>query len=230
MQNINNFNTEEELIKSVAQLIVKNAAEQIAFKNKFTIALSGGNTPIALFKLLASPSFAAQINWKRVFIFWVDERCVPLDDTENNAYNAYLHLLNHVPLPKQNIFRIPVEETPINAAIYYEATIKIFFKSDIPSFDMILLGMGDDGHTASLFPNSALLNDEKKLVSEVFVANKNSWRVTLMPSCINNAKHKIFLVNGTQKKQMLKKVLHTEKNISLYPAQLITNAIWFVCV
>jgi 6-phosphogluconolactonase len=230
MNKITNFNTAELLAEAAANYFIKLANAHIEKKGKFTIALSGGNTPMALYKLLASPTFNLQIDWKKVFVFWGDERCVPLDNSDNNAFNAKNSFLNKIKIPAKNIFVIPVDETPINAAIYYEATIKIFFKTDKPVFDLILLGMGDDGHTASLFPYSSILQEKNKLVKEVFLADKNAWRVSLTEPIINAAMHKLFLIAGKSKSAILDIVLHGEKNIEKYPAQMIENAEWFVSV
>jgi 6-phosphogluconolactonase len=230
MNTVTHFNTLELLSQAAANYFVKLANDNIEKKGKFTVALSGGNTPMALYQLLSSPIFITQIDWKKVFIFWGDERCVALDSSENNSFNAKNILLDKVPIPKKNIFVIPVDETPVNAAIYYEATIKIFFKTDKPVFDLILLGMGDDGHTASLFPYSSILQEKNKLVKEVFLEAKNVWRVSLTQPIINAATYKLFLVAGKSKASILDTILHGEKDIEKYPAQMIENAEWFVAV
>jgi 6-phosphogluconolactonase len=228
MNTITNFDNSELLAEAAANYFVKLANTCIEKKGKFTVALSGGNTPMALYKLLASPTFSNQLDWKKAFIFWGDERCVALDSNENNAFHAKNIFLNNIKIPSKNIFVIPVDETPVNAAIYYEATIKIFFKTDRPIFDLILLGMGDDGHTASLFPYTSILQEKSKLVKEVFLADKNVWRVSLTAPIINQAAHKLFLIAGKSKATMLDIVLHGKKDIEKYPAQMIENAEWFV--
>jgi 6-phosphogluconolactonase len=231
MQNlISYFDSAALLAKAAADYFVKLSNEAIETKGKFTVALSGGSTPAAMFKILATTEYADIINWKKVYIFWGDERCVPLDSEDNNAFNAKNILLNKVPIPSKNIFIIPVNETPVNAAIYYEATLKISFKTDKPIFDLVLLGMGDDGHTASLFPCTTILQEKNKLVKEVFLADKNVWRISLTEPIINAAKHKLFLVAGTAKANMLDIILHGEKDLEKYPAQMIENAEWFVSV
>lgn len=230
MNKITHFNTAELLAEAAADYFVKLANENIEKKGKFTVALSGGNTPMALYKLLASPTFSHLIDWKKVFVFWGDERFVALDSNENNAFNAKNIFLHKIKIPAKNIFVISVNETPVNAAIYYEATIKIFFKTDKPVFDLILLGMGDDGHTASLFPYTSILKEKDKLVKEVFLAEKNVWRVSLTEPIINAAMHKLFLIVGKSKSAMLDIIMHGEKNIEKYPAQMIENAEWFVSV
>jgi 6-phosphogluconolactonase len=230
MNKITHFDTAELLAEAAANYFVMLANENIEKKGKFTVALSGGSTPVALYKLLASPTFNHIIDWKKVFVFWGDERCVPLDSIDNNAFNAKNVLLSKIKIPAKNIFIIPVDDTPVNAAIYYEATIKIFFKTDKPVFDLILLGMGDDGHTASLFPYTSILQEKNKLVKEVFLADKNVWRVSLTEPIINVATHKLFLIAGKAKATMLDIILNGEKDIEKYPAQMIENAEWFVSV
>ena len=228
MNTVTHFDTPELLATAAANYFVQLSNEAIADKGKFTVALSGGSTPAALFALLATDEYSNKIDWKKIYFFWGDERCVALDSTENNAFNAKNILLSKVPIPKKNIFIIPVDETPVNAAIYYEATIKIFFKTDKPIFDLILLGMGDDGHTASLFPYTAILHEKNKLVKEVFLTEKNAWRISLTEPIINAAKNKLFLVAGKAKFEMLEIIWNEEKDIAKYPAQMIENAEWFV--
>lgn len=230
MNKVTQFDNAELLANAAANYFVKLTHEKIEKKGKFNVALSGGNTPMALYQLLATPSFSNKIDWKKVFIFWGDERCVAFDSSDNNAFNAKNILLDKVPIPKKNIFIIPVDETPVNAAIYYEATIKIFFKTDKPVFDLILLGLGDDGHTASLFPYSSILQEKNKLVKEVFLAEKNTWRVSLTAPIINAASHKLILVVGKVKAPILDIILLRQKDYEKYPAQMIEEAEWFVAV
>ncbi len=228
MNTITNFNSPNLLAEAAANYFVKLANECIDTKGKFTVALSGGSTPTAMYHLLTTTTFSNAIDWKKVFVFWGDERCVPLNDSDNNAFNAKQVFLNSVNIPAQNIFVIPTNETPKNAAIYYEATLKIFFKIDKPIFDLILLGMGDDGHTASLFPYTTILHENQKLVSEVFVKNKNTWRVSFTAPLINSATHKLFLVEGKAKENIFKIVTKGDKDVEKYPSQIVEDAEWFV--
>lgn len=228
MNNVIYFDNADILAKAAAEYFIKLAAEAIQLKGKFTVALSGGNTPSAMYTLLSTDFYSNQLEWKNIYFFWGDERCVPLNDKNNNGYNIKNILLDKVSVPKKNIFIIPVDESPVNAAIYYEATIKIFFKTDKPVFDLILLGMGDNGHTASLFPNTSILQEEKALVKEVYVDEIKMNRVSFTAPLINNAKHILFLVTGKEKQQMLKTVLEGKYEPEKYPAQMIKNAEWFV--
>ena len=181
-----------------------------------------------MYKLLSTEFYINRIDWKNIYFFWGDERCVALSDKNNNSYNAKNILLDKVSIPKKNIFIIPVDESPVNAAIYYEATIKIFFKTDKPVFDLILLGMGDNGHTASLFPNTTILQEAKALVKEVYVDEIKMDRISFTAPLINSAKHILFLVTGKEKQHMLKTVLEGKYEPEKYPAQMIKNAEWFV--
>lgn len=228
MNKVTHFDNAALLAKATAEYFIKVAMEAIELKGKFTVALSGGNTPAAMYKLLATDFYSQQIDWKKCYFFWGDERCVPLTDKDNNSFNAKNIFLDKVSVPKKNIFVIPVDESPVNAAIYYEATIKIFFKTDKPVFDLILLGMGDNGHTASLFPYTTILQETKSLVKEVYVSEVRMHRISFTSPLINNAKHILFLVTGNNKQSMLKKILEGAYKPDEYPAQLIKNAEWFV--
>ncbi len=230
MNKITVFNNTELLAKAAAEYFIKLSSEAIQLNGKFTVALSGGTTPGAMYNLLATDFYCSQVDWKNCYFFWGDERCVPLNDKDNNSFNARNILLDKVPVPKKNVFVIPVDESPKNAAIYYEATLKIFFKSDKPVFDLILLGMGSNGHTASLFPHTSILNETKALVKKVYVEEVKMNRVSFTAPLINNAKHILFLVAGKDKETMLKKVLEGEFKPEEYPAQLIKNAEWFLNV
>ena len=228
MNKISKFNNAELLTKAAAAYFIQLANDAIQLKGKFIVALSGGNTPADMYKLLATDFYSQQVDWKKCYFFWGDERCVPLTDNDNNSFNAKKMLLDKVPVPKKNIFVIPVDESPVNAAIYYEATIKIFFKTDNPVFDLILLGMGDNGHTASLFPHTTILQEKKSLVKEVFVKEINMHRISFTVPLINNAKQVLFLVSGADKKEMLDIILNGKYEPEKFPAQLIKNAAWFI--
>lgn len=230
MRKISVFENSEALSKAAADFIVSLAAKQIAENGKFSIALSGGNTPSQLFELLATAAYNKAVDWKNTFVFWGDERCVPVDDERNNSYVAKELLLNNVKIPAENIFIVPVKMAPVKAAHYYEQTLKIFFKTQLPSFDLILLGMGDNGHTASLFPKTPILLEKTALVKEVYVKELNMNRVSFTAPLINNAKNILFLVAGKDKASMLHTVLDGKENIEKYPAQMIKagKVFWYV--
>lgn len=217
------------LAAAIAHLIVTESKKAILQKGYFTIALSGGNTPAVLYQLLATETFSKNIDWKKVFIFFSDERFVPHSSNESNYKMADDILLSKIPIPKKNISGIKTENiSPLKSAIAYEKEVKKYVNASKP-FNFILLGIGDEGHTASLFPNSPLLKEKRKLVSGIYVEDKSMWRITFTLPLINKAKNVAFLVAGTSKKEIVKTVL-TGKGKKL-PASLVQpvgNLYWFL--
>ncbi len=223
-KNIQTFQNAEALFKAAAEFIIDAANRSVEAKGKFTIALSGGHTPEQLYSLLAEKPFSEQMPWKNTFVFWGDERCVPLNDERNNAHMAISLLLAKVDIPSSNIHRIHSALTPAAAAIEYEKEIHHFFKDNPPAIDLILLGLGEDGHTASLLPNTEVLHETMHLVKEVLSAEQNIFRVTMTVPMINQAKNILFLITGKQKAGILKDVLNLSGSRIHYPAQLISPA------
>lgn len=233
MNKISVFDTEELVSVAAADFIADLCRKSIENSGKFTIALSGGSTPDKLFVLLANPPYNNVIDWKNTFIFWGDERYLPESDANNNSHQSKKLLLNNVPVPAENIFVVPVKMTPPKAAIHYEQTLKLFFKNQHPAFDLILLGMGDNGHTASLFPHSSILKEKTALVKEVFVKEVEMYRISFTASLINHAKNILFLVTGKKKASMLHTVIDGKKEVEKYPAQMIkaeagNHLYWFI--
>jgi 6-phosphogluconolactonase len=233
MNKISIFDNDDLLSKAAADFIFSLSQKAIAERGRFTIALSGGSTPSKLFALMAEPPYSSEMNWKQTFVFWGDERYVPLDDERNNSHIAKKLLLSNVHIPAENIFVVPVKMPPAKAAQHYEKTIRIFFKEELPVFDLILLGMGDNGHTASLFPHTAIIDEKNALVKDVYVEEVQMQRISFTAPLINHAKNIVFLVAGKAKAAMLKKVLEGEKNIQQYPAQMIkaskgNHLYWFL--
>ena len=218
-ENTDNLNTQ------LADLFVEKATNAIKTKGKFTVALTGGSSPAELHRLLAPDAYKNKINWNKVFVFWGDERWVPLNDEKSNAGAAIKDFLNHIPIPKENI-------EPQVYAKEYEAILEDHLElGDI--FDLIILGMGDDGHTASLFPNQEIILKEKeKKVAAYFLAPQDMYRITLTAPLINKAKQIVFIVFGEKKSNALYEVLQGERNSNLYPSQLINeddgNVTWMV--
>jgi len=215
------FENGEAFIKAVADFIIAIANNAVAKNEKFTIALSGGNTPNKLYSLLATDAYSKQMPWKNTFVFWGDERCVALSDEQNNAHVAISLLLDKVGIPPLNIFPIPVNLSPEEAATQYEQTIKSFFGNETPAFDLILLGLGENAHTASLFPGTDVLNERKHWVKEVYVDEQKMFRVTMTVPLINLANNIAFLLTGKSKAEVLKTVLTAPYQPEKYPAQLI---------
>ncbi|MBL8152577.1 MAG: 6-phosphogluconolactonase [Anaerolineae bacterium] len=223
----------DALAVEAAHRIVTTAQEAIHENGRFSLALSGGSTPERLYRLLAGKPFAEQIDWAKVYVFWGDERCVPPDHPDSNYRMAHEALLAHVPIPAGQIHRIYGEDDPGEAAQAYEKALREFCGDGPPRLDLILLGMGDDGHTASLFPHSAALDaPPDRWVVENLIPTKQVWRVTLTASAINAARQVIFLVSGPEKAERLQQVLHSPYRPHDLPAQLIHPAngklLWLV--
>jgi 6-phosphogluconolactonase len=224
------------LTKLAADGVVFWSKKAIERRGRFHMALSGGSTPKALFELLASAHYAPQIFWERVHVWWGDERDVPATHVDSNYKMAHDALLGKVPIPPANIHRVRCELGVEHAAAHYETEIKFAFNvikideetgaildgAGWPVFDLVLLGMGDDGHTASLFPETDLLDETLRLVSSHFVEKVGMRRVTFTTPLINAADSVIFLVSGASKAAMLKNVLLGELQPKRWPAQLIT--------
>ena len=215
------YNTTEEINTKAANLFVESAQKAIAEKGKFTAVLTGGSSPAGIYKLLASDDYKTKIDWSKVFIFWGDERWVPLNDDLSNAKMSYNTLLSHVPIPSENIFEMYNDGvTPEDFAVTYEQSIKTVLGEE-GKFDLILLGMGDDGHTASLFPGEAVLNEQNKWVDAYYLAPQKMHRITLTAPLINKAEKIVVVAFGEKKAPALKEVSTGTYNPALYPMQLI---------
>lgn len=199
----------ETLNEAAASLIVEIGSRNLQSNDKFSIALAGGSTPTALYQLLASDEFKNQLDWSKTLVFFGDERCVSPDAAESNYRMANDALLARVPLPPENIFRLRGEIEPEKSAAEYEAVIKKTLGDDA-RFDLILLGIGDDGHTASLFPQTGALRETEKLVAANWVEKLNANRLTLTFRAINSAKNVLFLVAGAKKAETVKRVFSGE--------------------
>jgi 6-phosphogluconolactonase len=188
----------------------------------FSVALSGGSTPKAMFSILAEKPYAGRLPWRSIRFFWGDERAVQPDHADSNYRMADQTLLSKVAVPGENIYRIPAEdEDHERAAANYSATLRTFFSAEWPRFDLIFLGMGADGHTASLFPGTSALQANDRIVAANYVEKFQSHRITLTTASINNARNVIFLVAGEDKSPALKEVIDGERNPGKYPSQLI---------
>ncbi len=218
------------LSQAAAQIFIESAAQAIAERSHFLAALSGGSTPTPLYRLLVD----APIDWPRVHIFWGDERCVPVDDPGNNYAQAREVLLAHVPIPADNVHRVQSELEPASAARAYAATLSGFCEPprEWPRFDLVLLGMGDDGHTASLFPGSPVDEAEPVIAVTAHYQDRPANRVSLTPRVINDARRIVFLVSGQSKSETLANVLMADYHPETLPAQRIRpidgKLIWLV--
>jgi len=212
----------EAISHRAAFLFVKAAKDAIDRSTRFVVALSGGSTPRRLYTLLGSAEYSPQIDWQKVHIFWVDERCVPKDHEESNFKTVFDRLLSKVPLPDGNIHRIRGEEEPDQAARDYEEDLQRFFgMSELPMFDLVILGMGEDGHTASLFPGSKSLEENDRLAVPVYLEKPHRDRITLTFLVLNNADQILFLISGRSKAAVLSEIIEAGHQKDPYPAGLI---------
>ena len=209
----------DTLVAGAAELIADLAERAIAERGRFTIALAGGGTPKPVYVRLATPEFAVRIDWTKVQVFFGDERCVPPEDTQSNYHMARGALLDHVPIPAANVHRMPGEQPPEQAAASYEAELRKNFPND--GFDLILLGMGDNGHTASIFPGLPAITEASHWVLAQYVEVVAMWRLTLTPAAINAARNVAFLVSGAGKAEMLERVLQGPPDPIVLPSQVI---------
>jgi len=211
------------LSQQAALLIVRLASESVVTHGRFTIALSGGSTPRKSYNLLAGEPYRSQIDWALVEVFLGDERCVPADDAESNFRMAHETLLSKVPIAEKQIHRMPADQPDRQAAAqdYVIEMQRVFGTAGIPSFDLIQLGMGPEGHTASLFPHSAALREQERLVVPVTTPKPPPDRLTFTPPLLNAAQHVLFLVTGSDKAQAVHQVIEGEYNPDEYPAQIV---------
>lgn len=218
---IQTYPTSDELARAAAEHFAELAREAIADHGHFSVALAGGSTPRATYEILATVEFAQKINWERVYVFWSDERLVPPEHEDSNYRMAFDALLNLAPIPADNIHRILGETKPQDAARTYQEGIREFFNPRSPSFDLILLGMGDDGHTASIFPGTMAVYEDSLHVMAHFVEKLEAWRVTFTPRLINTADNVTILVSGERKARRLRQVLVGPYQPEVLPAQVV---------
>jgi 6-phosphogluconolactonase len=221
-----------ELSRQSAERFSQLAVESVESARRITVALSGGSTPQHLYSLLASPDYKDQIPWSNVELFWGDERCVPPDHPESNFRMAQEALLSKIKIPPQNIHRMRGEQETQAAAAEYEKELQKIFglnSGALPRFDLILLGIGEDGHTASLFPGSEALNETKHLVVAPFVAKLNSYRLSLTLPVLNNAANVWFLVMGASKADAVKQALSASSDLPAARVQPVNGHLtWYI--
>lgn len=221
--------TRSDAARALATQFTTLAETAYNARSRFTVALSGGSSPLDAYRLLATDEFASSVNWAQVYVFWGDERCVPLDHPDNNAHAAREALLDHVPLPVGNTFRVQTHLPPEEAAQDYETTLREFFLKrvgvSVPRFDLVILGMGSDGHTASLFSGTAAMGEKERWVVANHVPQLDSWRVTLTYPAVNAAANVIFYAVGEDKADTLKRALTPPQAASdLLPVHLVRPA------
>jgi 6-phosphogluconolactonase len=235
LPDIRKLTTPQELFEAAAEEVVRAANQAVTERGRFTIALSGGSTPKNLYTLLATNA-RTSLPWDRMYFFWSDERHVPPDDPESNYRMAEEAILSKIPVAAGNVFRVPAENPDAAAAAEaYEQTLRKFFAVEagqVPRFDLILLGMGPDGHTASLFPETAALREKSRLVVANRVEKLKTSRITFTLPLLNAARCVAFLVSGTDKASALHEVLEGNAQGEQYPAKLVQpgdgKLIWFL--
>jgi 6-phosphogluconolactonase len=215
------LNSQSELVNAAAERIVEIIVAATTEHGRCTLALAGGGTPRDVYALLATENYRSRVDWSKVYLFWGDERTVPPDHPDSNFRMANESLISHIAIPPGNIFRMCGEIEPVVAATEYEKLLKLYFGDPIPQFDLILLGLGEDGHTASLFPGTTAVDERLRPVVSVFVPKLNTHRITLTLPVINNALHVMFIVAGKSKAEIALKVIKSEKPTKELPATLV---------
>jgi 6-phosphogluconolactonase len=215
------FKEEKQVLEALADFIVAASKKAIKDHGEFNIALSGGSSPRKLYELLATYAYRNQVEWKNVFFFFGDERYVPLDDKNSNYLMAERALFEPLSISHEQVFAVNTALTPAEAARDYEVRMLNHFSKGNCRFDLILLGLGDNSHTASLFPYTKVLHEKKALVKEIFVDEVNMYRITFTAPLINAAHTVVFLVYGAGKAEAVHHILKDPTNVEAFPAQLI---------
>ena len=215
------FDDKEIMSEQLASWIESLVQDTLKKQDLFTLVLSGGGTPKLLFEKLASDKYKDKIDWKRVHIFWGDERVVPFEDDRNNAKMAYDILINHINVPPEQVHIMRTDIEPKLAAEEYQKILHHYFDNTSNSFDLVLLGMGDDGHTLSLFPGSPIIEEHERWVNSVYNEQQKMYRITLMPAIVNKASNIAFMVEGAKKANVLQQVIEGPYIPMKLPAQII---------
>jgi 6-phosphogluconolactonase len=223
------------LAMAAADMFADHARTCISERGSFAVAISGGSTPRAMNKLLASELYHDTMPWDKTHIFWVDERCVPEDDRASNYGNAKTDFINLVPIPKDNVHPLPVNVPPEEGKRRYEHELREFFqltKAMFPVFDMMFLGMGRDGHTASLFPGQTSLSENKQLILIVKGGEPDVSRLTMTFPVLNNSRQTVILVSGKEKAAVMKRVFSNRSDSGHLPIQMVqprrSELIWML--
>ena len=210
-----------ELSVELAEWITATIENVLANQERFTWVVTGGNSPKALYELLATDPYRGRIDWTRLHIFWGDERAVSFEDDRNNAKMTYVHLLNSVPVVASQVHVMRTDIDPQQSALEYEKILRSYFNDQGNTFDLVLSGMGDDGHTLSLFPGTAVIHETNAWVSAFYLESQKMFRITLTAPVVNRAAKVAFLTFGSGKAHALYEVLEGNKNVDLYPSQII---------
>ncbi len=220
-KNIHIYPNKKKLVAATAERMVDSVEKAIVENGLCNIALSGGNTPGGVFSLLASSPYRDRVDWNKLHVFWGDERMVPPEHNDSNFKMARETLLDHVAIPDDNVHRIRGEIAPEQAAENYAALLNNHFKTGLPRFDIILLGLGEDGHTASLFPGTDVVEERERYVVAVFVPKLDSWRVTLALPVLSAAREIYFLVSGRSKSDIIQRIMSMKEPSKEFPATMV---------
>jgi 6-phosphogluconolactonase len=211
----------EGLAKFAAEQVAQILSRAIKERKSASLVLSGGETPRRVYQILGSSSFGSPVEWDRVQFYFGDERMVPPDHPDSNYGMARRELFEHLPIPADNIHRIPGELTPEKAALEYANDLHTMYSGEIPRFDCVMLGIGEDGHTASLFAGTDALNERKRSAVALFVPRLRTWRVSLTFPVINNAREIVFLAEGEKKASIVQKVIESAAPSPDIPATMV---------
>lgn len=215
------FENADALLPALADFVVTEAKRSIEKQGRFSFVLSGGSSPKKLYELLASEQYRRKVEWERVFFFFGDERYVPATHADSNFRMSKEALFDPLKIADRQIFRMNTDLSPAAGAQAYEKDVRAFFSGKPVRFDLVLLGLGDNSHTASLFPHTPVLHEKNALVKEAYVEEVKMFRITLTAPCINQAANIAFLVYGASKAEAVRHILEDDRNIEEYPAQLI---------
>ena len=218
---LHTYKNADALSHGVAEWMGEYIERVLQQKGRFTLALSGGSTPQKLHKVLASSPFREKIDWSKIHFFWGDERAVPFEDERNNARMAFDSLLDHVAVKKEQIHLMRTDIEPEAAAKEYEAILHKYFDGEEKTFDLVLLGMGDDGHTLSLFPGTEIVNEKNAWTKAFYLTPQSMYRISLTAPVVNRSAAVAFLVTGKNKADTLKQVLNGSFQPNKFPSQLI---------
>ncbi len=216
------FSTTESTAENLAELFFKKSEDYYHSKKKLYVAISGGNTPQIFFNKLVE-NYKETIRWNNICFFWVDERCVAPADSDSNYGMTKQYLFDKIQIPEENIFRVQGENDPLKEAVRYSSVIKKYVpeRNNIPSFDLTILGMGNDGHTASIFPDQLQLLKSDKICETAVHPITLQKRITLTGTIINNSSQIVFFVTGENKSKILADILHLSENSKSFPASYI---------
>ena len=220
-KNIHAYSNKETLVTATAEHMVNSIGQAIEKNGLCNVALSGGNTPGGVFSMLATSPYRDRIDWSKLHIFWGDERMVPPGHQDSNFRMVQETLLDHIEMPDENVHRMRGEIAPEEAAAEYAELLDVHFKADLPCFDLILLGLGEDGHTASLFPETDAVEECEKHVVAVYVPRLSVWRVTLTLPVLNAAREILFLVSGKSKSEIVQRIMSIKQPAKELPATMV---------